>query len=534
MAMKPNQQQLKLQVITTPQTDQPITCTHCGESDYRKNGKNKSTGTQIYCCKACGRQFTPDAANALAPVANPELEYQRDAWDARRLGVDVGYEKRSYLINFKPITQKWLKDAAKLHLRTCLGHLAFSSVQEKASSMRKLSRFFAEYHPQIQSHEINRTVIMDLVARLAAEKLSPATRSKILSDAKLFFEACYQNEWLNVSRYLVRSEDFPKIPKRIPRYIPEEVMRQLNEHIDELAEPIMRMVLVLQECGMRISELLTLKFDCLLQDKAGDWFLRYYQYKMRKEITIPISREVVRIIQEQQRFIQESLTESFEFLFCANGGARRPGFKPVPRTMSYKTIPAYLNRLAEEHNITDENGVLWRFQTHQFRHTVGTRMINNGVPQHIVQRYLGHESADMTTVYAHIHDATMKKEVAAFHGRVVNVAGQVVEANDIEADDVDLQWFKRNLQAQALPNGSCALPTISKGCPHANACLTCTHFRTTAEYLDIHREELQQTKRLLEKARANGWTRQIEMNERVEANLVTMIASLEAKNETEA
>jgi integrase len=33
-------------------------------------------------------------------------------------------------------------------------------------------------------------------------------------------------------------------------------------------------------------------------------------------------------------------------------------------------------------------------------------MINNGVPQHIVQRYLGHESPQMTAVYAHIHDST--------------------------------------------------------------------------------------------------------------------------------
>ncbi|WP_240047037.1 tyrosine-type recombinase/integrase, partial [Staphylococcus aureus] len=39
---------------------------------------------------------------------------------------------------------------------------------------------------------------------------------------------------------------------------------------------------------------------------------------------------------------------------------------------------------------------------HAFRHTVGTRMINNGVPQHIVQKFLGHESPEMTARYAHI------------------------------------------------------------------------------------------------------------------------------------
>ncbi len=36
----------------------------------------------------------------------------------------------------------------------------------------------------------------------------------------------------------------------------------------------------------------------------------------------------------------------------------------------------YLDKLAVSHNIQDENGKLWRFESHQFRHTVGTEMIN--------------------------------------------------------------------------------------------------------------------------------------------------------------
>ena len=88
----------------------------------------------------------------------------------------------------------------------------------------------------------------------------------------------------------------------------------------------------------------------------------------------------------------------------------------------------------------------------------------------------------MTLRYARIYDQTLKQEVAKFHGKVVNIAGQVVESQNPEFDTADLQWFKRNIQAQALPNGSCALPAPMKECPHANACLTCTHFRTTIEF----------------------------------------------------
>ena len=62
------------------------------------------------------------------------------------------------------------------------------------------------------------------------------------------------------------------------------------------------------------------------------------------------------------------------------------------------------------------------------------------------------------------------------------------------------------------------VPAISKGYPHANACLTCTHFRTSEEYLPVHKEELERTEQIIEKAKINSWIRQVEMNEKVKEN----------------
>ncbi|NET54438.1 MAG: tyrosine-type recombinase/integrase, partial [Merismopedia sp. SIO2A8] len=165
---------------------------------------------------------------------------------------------------------------------------------------------------------------------------------------------------------------------------------------------------------------------------------------------------------------------------------------------------------------------------HQFRHTVATRMINSGVAQHYVQRYLGHETSQMTQHYAHLHDQTLQKAFAKYHGKTVDVEGKVYQPTEKEVESTELQWFRQNIQAQALPNGSCALPTVAHSCPHANACLTCTHFRTSAEHLDGHKKELEQTEKILEKAKENNWKRQIEMNEKVARNLRNIINSLES------
>jgi integrase/recombinase XerD len=97
-----------------------------------------------------------------------------------------------------------------------------------------------------------------------------------------------------------------------------------------------------------------------------------------------------------------------------NTYVRRSGqkkFTPVPSVMRAQPFVRYLNILAAKFDICDFTGKRWKFQSHQFRHTVATRMINNGVPQHIVQRYLGHESPQMTAMYAHIHDSTLRTAI---------------------------------------------------------------------------------------------------------------------------
>lgn len=515
-----------LQNNSDPVIKPAITCNHCGGWRYVKRRKDER-GNQIYLCKVCGKSFTHNP-NKFVPAVDPESEYKKDIWDVRNLGLSPGVGKYQYKLRFVDLQQPWLLQSAKLYVKYVLSTLSFSSGSEKLLALKRFSKFLALHHPDVDPTEIDRVVIVGFLSYLAGLGISASTRCQTIGSMRGYFEACIQNDWVRFRRYLIRNEDFPKRSNPLPRFIPNEVMTQLNQHLADLPEPVMRMVLVLQECGMRISELLYLKADCLLQDKAGDWFLKYYQFKMKKEITIPISRELVRVIQEQQRYIKESLNVPFEYLFCSNeGGGCKGIFTASPKNMGPQAFSNYLNKLAERKNICDDSGKVWHFQSHQFRHSVGTRMINSGVPQHIVQRYLGHESPNMTAVYAHIFDQTMKEEIAKFQGKVVNVAGQIVESNTPEVETPDLEWFKRNIQGQALPNGSCALPTISQSCPHANACLTCAHFRTTIEFLEEHKKQLEQTDQLLEKAKANGWTRQIEMNEQVAQNLRNIVKSLE-------
>jgi len=115
-------------------------------------------------------------------------------------------------------------------------------------------------------NDINRSVIIDYLSYLNKQRSSPGTRATRISDLAVFFEAGTINKWFNLSPYLIRKEDYPQIPKATSLH-----SRRSNvQHLDELPESVMRMVLVIQECGLRVGELCQLPLNCLKQDAKED------------------------------------------------------------------------------------------------------------------------------------------------------------------------------------------------------------------------------------------------------------------------
>ena len=122
----------------------------------------------------------------------------------------------------------------------------------------------------------------------------------------------------------------------------------------------------------------------------------------------------------------------------------------------------------------------------------------------------------------------MREAFEAYCAARVNIAGEVL-AYKADAPTAGAEWIKHHLAriADTLPNGLCGRPP-QQDCPHPNACLTCPDFQTTPEYLPIHRQQLDTTRRLIATAEANGQFRLLTNHRRVGANLERIIPALEA------
>jgi hypothetical protein len=133
----------------------------------------------------------------------------------------------------------------------------------------------------------------------------------------------------------------------------------------------------------------------------------------------------------------------------------------------------------------------------------------------------------MTAHYAKLSDKTVREHWE--RARKVGASGQPVQINP-DGPLGDAAWTGQQLSraTQALPNGYCQLPVV-KTCPHANSCLTCPMFATTAGFLPQHHAQRQAALQIISAAEAAGHVRVAEMNRQVAGNLDKIITALEGE-----
>jgi len=71
---------------------------------------------------------------------------------------------------------------------------------------------------------------------------------------------------------------------------------------------------------------------------------------------------------------------------------------------------------------------------HRFRHTVGTQLAERGAKLHTIMKALGHSSATMSLVYAHISDQTVIKDYQAELGPGTLIVGpfaQIIQTSGL-------------------------------------------------------------------------------------------------------
>jgi len=414
------------------------------------------------------------------------------------------------------------------------GQDQIGSVRAARDSFRYLLRWLANTHPDITTlAELDRSHIEDYLAYLhdyinprSGRPLAHQTRHTYLSPLLQFFRETSQWGWEDVpARQLLSQSDMPKLPLRLPRFIPRDELNRLMAAVDNLDDPYQRTaILVLRWSGARRHEVLRLAVDCLDTYPDGYPRLRIPVGKTHTERMVPLHPEAA-----------DALSHVIALAADTDAAARhdRSVGRPVQNIFTRRgqlmskhylfTEP--LKIACTEAGLLDSNG-LPTITPHRFRHTVGTQLAEGGARIQTIMAILGHRSATMSSLYSRISDPVVKEnyeQIIAAGGRIVGPAAEALLNNQLDDDTID--WLKTNFLKTELELGHC-LRLPQEGPSECDLFLRCTKFFTTSAYAPRLRDRLATEHQLTQDAIERNWPREAERHTAITARITDLLTQL--------
>lgn len=242
--------------------------------------------------------------------------------------------------------------------------------------------------------------LQTFAAQLHDIGVGPRSQCRILSGVRSFYRYLVMDGYLEDDpTELLES---PVLGEHLPEFLTVDEVDQLESSID-LSKPEghrnRAIIEVLFSCGLRVSELVALKWSQLYQQER---YLRILG-KGSKERLVPISDQALKEIDLYLPWRNELKIKPGEedYIFLNRRGAH------LTRTM----ILIMLKQQAEL------AGIKKTISPHTLRHSFATALLEGGADLRVIQALLGHESIGTTEIYTHITMQTLRREVLEHHPR---------------------------------------------------------------------------------------------------------------------
>ncbi len=278
--------------------------------------------------------------------------------------------------------------------------LSPNSIENYGYDIVKLITFLEEHKIQVSPLKISEEKIQEFIYEVSKIQ-SVRSQSRIISGLRSFFDYLVFEDYRKDNPLdLIES---PQIGRKLPDTLSTEEVDQLIESID-LSHPQgerNRCILeTLYSCGLRVSELITLKLSDLYFDEG---FIRVVG-KGSKQRLVPISTLTIKYINIYIDEIRVHLPiqKGFEDTLFLN----RRG-KQLTRAMIFTIVKQTATRA----------GIKKKISPHTFRHSFATHLLENGADLRSIQQMLGHESIITTEIYMHIDRTHLKEVLEKFHPR---------------------------------------------------------------------------------------------------------------------
>ena len=277
--------------------------------------------------------------------------------------------------------------------------LSANSVIAYENDVQKLMNYCIS--KKLKVKEVTYQHLKSFITELYDLGLSGRSQARIISGIKQFFTYLMLENLIGQDPSELLEQ--PKLGRKLPEVLSIDEIDRLIGAINLTSKegPRNRAILeVLYSCGLRVSELINLKFTDLFYNEG---FVRVLG-KGNKESLVPLSKSVEYEINSYEEKVRSNLEikaghENFIFL-------NRRG-KQLTRVMIFIIIKDLANKIDLKKSISP----------HTFRHSFATHLIEGGANLRAIQEMLGHESIITTEIYTHLDQSFLKDAILSFHPR---------------------------------------------------------------------------------------------------------------------
>lgn len=437
-------------------------------------------------------------------------ENEKDVWNIRNIDINVnGFNsaRPRYIISFERIYQDKIKEVAKKYEYERLKSQKYATIIDDLKGINLLSKFLYERYPKIDSlDKLTREIVLELLGYIETLDMVHTTKGQRKGVIRVFLNLSLMYGFKYApNKKLISKNDYGKKVTQLPKPISSDVIQKLNENLKDLDNDMARMILVLQNIGMRSNELCRLKIGAVKKDLDGDYFLEYFQSKTDKFNRIPINDEIANIILLQEKDVLEKFPKT-KYIFTRDG----------ERPIGQESVSYHINKLALKNDIRDDTGKLYRFKLHHFRHTVATRYVNTGMDPNMIRMMLGHQKIKSIMNYIDLRDATVAMEMEEVLKEQNDIIGSL--NGDYVIDPVN------NIN---LINGICTKQINEKPCECINKCYECSMFAFCDNDIENFEKYIDIINSNIASSEENGFQRMLEINKVLKKDIEKLIQKKE-------
>jgi len=278
--------------------------------------------------------------------------------------------------------------------------LSKNTIENYTFDIEKLVLFLNEKEIKISPIHITEELVQQFIYEMASQ-VNPRSQSRLISGLKSFFNYLIFEDYRNDTP--LELIEVPKTGRKLPDTLSTKEIDSLIQAIDlstPEGERNKAMLETLYSCGLRVSELISLKLSDLFFEEG---FIKITG-KGNKQRFVPVGKSTIKIVTSyvNQVRVHLSIQKNFEDTLFLNRRGRQ-----LTRAMVFTII----KNLAIKINLNKT------ISPHTFRHSFATHLLENGADLRSIQLMLGHESITTTEVYMHLDRKFLSEVLKNYHPR---------------------------------------------------------------------------------------------------------------------